>query len=60
MSSEEIEYYRQRVIAELELAEAAPHANIAAIHHELARHYAALVAQCEPMPTPDVIKGAQR
>ena len=50
MSSDDTEYFRQRAINELELAEAAPPANIAAIHYELARQYAALVAQLELRP----------
>lgn len=39
MSSSDVEYYRQRASAELELAEAAADAKIAELHKELANLY---------------------
>lgn len=48
MSSDDTEYYRKRAEAELELAGKASDANVAAIHHQLACQYAAMVAQPEP------------
>ena len=45
MSLEDTEYYRHRAVAELEMADQAANANVAAIHYELAHQYAALAAQ---------------
>lgn len=47
MSSENIEYYRQRAVDERALALKAERADIAAIHEELARQYQALVDRAE-------------
>ena len=47
MSSDDVEYYLQRMKAEIEQAEAATDASVAAVHYELAREYAELVAQPE-------------
>ena len=47
MSSEDIEYYRQRAVDERALALKADRQEIAAIHEELARQYQALVDQAE-------------
>jgi hypothetical protein len=43
MSSDMVEYYRQRAIYERAMAETASLKNVAAIHQELARNYEALV-----------------
>lgn len=47
MSSEDIEYYRQRAVDERALALKADRQEIAAIHEELARQYQALVDRAE-------------
>lgn len=47
MSSEDVEYYRQRAVDERALALKAERREIAAIHEELARQYQALVDQAE-------------
>ncbi len=51
MTTTDIDYYRQRAAAELELASAAERADVAFIHEELARQYQALVLQSELRPT---------
>ncbi len=51
MSSNDIEYYRERATAERTLAKAASQINVALIHEELARQYEALVDQAELRPT---------
>ena len=51
MSSTDIEYYRQRAIAERKAALAADRRNVAEIHRELARLYDALVDQPALRPT---------
>ena len=50
MSSNDIDYYRERAIAERRLALAASQQNVAAIHEELAKQYQALVDQAELRP----------
>ena len=50
MSSNDIDYYRQRATAERRMALAASQQNVAAIHEELARQYQALVDQAELRP----------
>lgn len=47
MSSEDIEYYRERAKQEREAAADASQLNVAAIHEELARLYEALAEQPE-------------
>jgi hypothetical protein len=47
MSTDDIEYFRQRAVAERALARSADKANVAAIHDELARGYEALVRHKE-------------
>ena len=47
MSSEDIEYYRERAKQEREAAADASQSNVAAIHEELARLYEALAEQPE-------------
>ena len=59
MSGEDVEYYRQRAAAELELASAAERADVAFIHEELARQYQALIERKELRPAPHVV-GAPR
>lgn len=51
MSSDDTEYYRKRAADELKMAEVASDASVAAIHHQLAREYAAMVAHPERRPT---------
>ena len=60
MSSEDIEYYRQRAAAELQLASAAERADVAFIHEELARQYQALIEQKELRPVPHIVGGFSR
>ena len=60
MTTTDIEYYRQRAAAELELASAAERADVACIHEELARQYQALVLRSELRPTPGLKVGALR
>jgi hypothetical protein len=50
MSPHDVEYYRERAIAERTLAKASDQANVAAIHEELARQYEALVDHVELRP----------
>jgi len=59
MSTEDLEYYRQRAAAELQLASAAERADVALIHEELARQYQALVDRKELRPAPHLV-GASR
>ena len=51
MSSYDTAYYRQRAIAEREMALRSDRQGVAAIHEELARLYDALVEQEELRPT---------
>ncbi len=51
MSADDIEYFRQRVVTELEMALATECQDVAAIHEELACQYQALVEQAELRPT---------
>lgn len=51
MPSFDVEYYRQRAVAERELAKDAQRADVAAIHEELARQYEALVNRADLRPT---------
>lgn len=55
MTTEDVEYYRQRAAAELQLASAAERADVAIIHEELARQYQALVEQKELRRAPQVV-----
>ena len=55
MTTEDVEYYRQRVAAELQLASAAERADVACIHEELARQYQALIDRKELRPAPPVV-----
>jgi hypothetical protein len=55
MTTEDVEYYRQRVTAELQLASAADRADVASIHEELARQYQALVEQEELRPASHIV-----
>jgi hypothetical protein len=50
MSSNHIEYYRRRAIAERELALKSERRNVAQIHEELARQYQALVDNAKLRP----------
>jgi hypothetical protein len=50
MSSSDIEYYRERAIAERALAQSASEINVSLIHEELARQYEALVDTAELRP----------
>ncbi len=50
MSSNDVDYYRQRATAERRLALSSSQQNVAAIHEELARQYQALVDQAELRP----------
>ena len=54
MSSEDIEYYRQRAVDERALALKAERQDVAAIHEELARQYQALVDNAELRPAPGI------
>ena len=54
MSSEDIEYYRQRAVDERAMALKAERQDVAAIHEELARQYQALVDHAELRPAPRV------
>ena len=47
MSSEDIDYYRQRVLAERTRAADAPAAEIAAVHDKLAHLYESLTGRLE-------------
>lgn len=60
MSSEDLEYYRQRAAAELQLASAAERADVAFIHEELARQYQALVERKELRPILGIGAGTPR
>ena len=60
MSAEDVEYYRQRAAAELELASAAERADVAFIHEELARQYQALIEQKELRPVLGINAGTSR
>ena len=60
MHTRDVEYYRQRAAAELQLASAAERADVAFIHEELARQYQALVLQAELRPTFEVSADATR
>ena len=40
-------YYIRRVAEKLERGARAPNASVAAVHHELARHYSMLIARVE-------------
>ena len=51
MSSNDVEYYRQRATTEREMALRSDRRDVAAIHLELARLYDALVAHEELRPT---------
>lgn len=50
MSSNDIDYYRQRAVDERALALKSDRSDVAAIHEELARQYQALVDQEELRP----------
>ena len=50
MSSDDIEYYRQRAVDERAKALKAERRDVAAIHEELARQYQALVDDTEVRP----------
>lgn len=51
MSSNDVEYYRQRAVDERALALKSERRDVAAIHEELARQYQALVDNAELRPT---------
>ena len=51
MSSNDIEYYRQRAVFERTMASKSERANVAAIHAELARQYQASADKAELRPT---------
>ena len=55
MSAKDVEYYRQRAAAEMQLASAAERADVAFIHEELARQYQALIEQKELRPVPHIV-----
>ena len=46
----DIDYYRRRAANEQAMAQKAERQNVAAIHHELARQYQALVDRAEVRP----------
>jgi len=48
--SDNTEYYRQRARIERKLAKEVSHANVAAIHEELARLYEALISEADLQP----------
>lgn len=51
MSQNDVEYYIQRALQELDRAEQSAQANVAEIHLELARQYKALAEQSGLRPT---------
>ena len=55
MSAKDVEYYRQRAAAEMQMASAAERADVAFIHEELARQYQALIEQKELRPIPHIV-----
>ena len=60
MSAKDVEYYRQRAAAEMQLASAAERADVAFIHEELARQYQALIEQKELRPIPHIVGALTR
>jgi hypothetical protein len=60
MSAKDVEYYRQRAAAEMQMASAAERADVAFIHEELARQYQALIEQKELRPIPHIVGALTR
>ena len=58
MTTEDVEYYRQRAATELKLASTVERADVAIIHEELARQYQALVEQEELRPASHIVGAA--
>ena len=58
MDTRDVEYYRQRVATELQLASVAERADVAFIHEELARQYQALIDQKELRPVLHMVAAA--